>query len=136
MNHHIEYNGFYLDLSLEIFEKDIIYETNTLMKVHVKSNTYMGIANMDIDICEFKNFINDLSNIYDTLIGEATISEPYGNQMYLSFKGDGLGHIVIRGLLINEDMNGNFHRLEFENTVDQTVLRKFINDFKQDLNQL
>ena len=55
--------------------------------------------------------------------------------MYLTFEGDGLGHINVRGLLVNGDMNGNIQRLEFENNIDQTVLRKFINDLKRDINQ-
>ena len=135
MNHQIEYTVFHLDLTLEVFKDDISYPTNTLMTIYVKSGFYTGHATMDINIKEFKKFIINLQKIYETLNGEAIIKETYGYQMYLSFEGDGLGHINVRGLLVNGDMNGNMQRLEFENNIDQTVLRKFINDLKQDINQ-
>ena len=135
MHHQIEYSNFHLDLSLEVFINDIIYPTNTLMKIFVKSGFYSGNSTMDIDIKEFKKFVNDLQIIYETLNGQATIKETYGYQMHLTFEGDGLGHIKIKGLLVDSDMDGNMNRLEFENSIDQTVLKTFINDLKQDINQ-
>ena len=70
-------------------------------------------------------FISKLAAIYKTLSGEARIAEPYGEQQFLCFTGDGMGHVFVKGYLCG--IEGDFtHELRFENIVDQTELREFV----------
>ena len=113
-------DSFCISLNLKIFESDIQYPSNTIMDVEVESEGFSGKASMDIDVKEFAKFAANLYDIYDRLTGEARIAEPYGEQMYISFKGDGRGHIHVNGMLCNI---GNI--LKFENVFDQTYLQDF-----------
>lgn len=119
-------DSFSLLLNLRVFESDIRYPLNTIMEVEVESNGFAGNVNMDIDVKEFAKFAVDLSKLYDCLSGEAQIAEPYGEQMYLAFQGDGSGHIRVKGMLCNMGQ-----LLKFENVFDQTYLQRFSYDLKE-----
>ncbi|MBQ9966168.1 MAG: hypothetical protein IJO95_00855 [Clostridia bacterium] len=117
--------AFILKLKLSIFEDDIHLSSNTIMDVFVKSNGFSGCSTMNINIKDFAKFSSNLNGIYETLTGEARIEEPYGMHMYISFNGDGQGHITVKGYLHSGDRIGNEHSLEFENCIDQTCLKDF-----------
>lgn len=127
MKHILKTKSFTLTLIPQIFEEDINYPVNTTLEVSVQSSGFSGAASMDVDAKSLANFAEDLSRIYGTLSGEARIEEPYGVHMYLSFIGDGCGHITVSGQLQSEDSWGNRQVLEFENQLDQTYLREFCN---------
>lgn len=117
---------FSLSLSLDVFENDIQYPSNTIMNVSVRSGGFAGCASMDIDIKEFAKFALDTCDIYEKLTGKTEIREPYGRHMYLSLSGDGKGHICIKGML-----NHDSQTLAFENRIDQTCFRTFACELKK-----
>ncbi len=117
--------NFSLKIKLNIFEEDVLLPSNTAMEVAVESDGFCASAAMDIDVKELAKFAADLIRIYETLSGEARIEEPYGAHMYLSFMGDGRGHIGVKGCLQKGSPVGNFQSLAFENEMDQTDLKSF-----------
>ena len=129
MKHILKTDNFEISMDLEIFEGDISYPTNTIMRVAVQSGDFSARTSMDIDIKEFAQFVSNLVNIYETLSDEAIIEEPYGQKMYISFIGNGRGHISVKGYLYSSN-NGYEQRLEFENDIDQTDLRNFCYELK------
>lgn len=119
-------DSFYISLSLRVFESDIQYPSNTIMDVEVESDGFSGKASMDIDVKAFAVFATNLNEIYQRLDGEARLEEPYGEKMYISFHGDGRGHINVSGRLCNMSQS-----LNFENEFDQTYLQVFACELKQ-----
>jgi len=111
-------DSFYISLNLRVFESDIQYPSNTIMDVEVVSDGFSGKASMDIDVKEFGEFATKLYDIYERLRGKARIAESYGEQSYVSFEGDGRGHINVKGVLCN-----NGQSLKFENEFDQTYMQ-------------
>lgn len=118
----IDHPNFYLQLKLNVYERDIQCSTNTIMAVTVKSDDFSAKADMDIDIKEFINFASQLSLLYSKLKGTAIIQEPYGNQQFIRFAADKTGHIIISGKLISCGQSGHQQELSFENCVEQTFL--------------
>ena len=135
MEYQINTEKFLLTIKPKVFKGDILCFSNTLLDVTVRSDGFSANTTMDIDINEFAKFAMDLTHIYETLSGEARIEEPYGRHMYISFIGNGRGHIAIKGSLHRENCNGNEQSLRFENDIDQTYLKYFshalLNDYKQ-----
>lgn len=126
MEYILKTESFELSIKLKVFEDDIKYPNNTIMSIKVESNGFCANTNMDINIKDFAKFTVDLYKIYETLSGEAKIEEPYGMHMYLYFKGNGRGHISIKGYLTNCGQS-----LEFENNIEQTCLQEFCYNLKQ-----
>ena len=120
--HILNTENFRLSISLNIFESDIEYSSNTIMTVTVTSGGFSAKADMDIDIKEFTAFASELSAVYDSLSGTATIKEPYGHQKFISFTADKTGYITVKGFLC-DDLKNN--ELRFENSFDQTYLKPF-----------
>ena len=114
--------NFRLSISMNIFESDIEYSSNTIMTVSVTNGGFSAKANMDIDIKEFAAFANKLSAVYDSLSGTATIKEPYGHQRFITFSADKAGYITVKGFLCDDLKNNELH---FENSFDQTYLKPF-----------
>ncbi len=121
----LECNNFQLVLSIDTFENDIKYPINTNMTVFYKDENFSAKTNMEIDIKEFETFIKKLSEVYNTLSGEAIIKEPYSYKRFISFIADKNGYIKIKGYLCDDNKNTE---LNFENIIDQTYLKKFVND--------
>lgn len=114
-------DGFSMTLRTRFFPDDIALPVNGTLLASIKSGDYSGKAEMDIDYKWFNLFISKLAAIYKTLSGEARIAEPYGEQQFLCFTGDGMGHVFVKGFL----SDGGRHKLEFENILDQTELQDF-----------
>ncbi len=123
MEYQLNDKNFSLTLVPNIFEETCY--PNTLLDVTVQSDGFSANTTMDIDIKEFAKFAFDLTHIYETLSGEARIEEPYGQHMYVSFMGNGRGHIAIKGYLNKGNHTGNEQTLEFQNDIDQTCLKNF-----------
>jgi len=128
MEYCLNSENFCLHIKLKVFEEDIRLPANTSMEAAVQSDGFSATAAMDIDIRELAKFAADLSRIYETLSGEARIEEPYGRHLYLSFTGDGRGHIAVKGYLEKGSRAGHIQSLEFENEIDQTYLKGFSRD--------
>ena len=120
--HILNTENFRLSISLNIFESDIEYSSNTIMTVSVTNDGFSAKADMDIDIKEFAEFANELSVIYESLSGTAKIKEPYGHQKFITFSADKTGYITVKGFLC-DDLKNN--ELRFENNFDQTYLKPF-----------
>lgn len=133
MEYILEMEEFLLCLKPKVFESDIHLTNNTIMEVMVCSNGFSAQTSMDIDVKDLAVFSCDVKKIYDTLSGEARLEEPYGMHMYLSFIGDGRGHMTVKGFLHKETSAGNEQNLTFENEIDQTGLqdfsRRLVDDF-------
>ncbi len=125
MNFTLNSENFSLKIKLNIFEEDVLLPSNTAMEVTVESDGFCACAVMDVDVKELAKFAADLTCIYETLAGEARIEEPYGAHMYLSFMGNGRGHIGVKGCLQKDSRAGNVQSLTFENHMDQTDLKRF-----------
>lgn len=50
MEHILKADNFEISMDLKIFESDISYPTNTIMKVSVQSDDFSTSTSMDIDI--------------------------------------------------------------------------------------
>ena len=125
----LETENFRLSLSIDVFESDVEYASNAVMKVIVVSDGFSANTEMDIDVKEFAAFAEGLLNVYDTLKGETIIKEPFGHQQYVEFKGGKNGHITVEGYL--RSISGT-HGLRFENSFDQTYLRAFAKELAAD----
>ena len=121
----LESEHFSLSLHFEVFESDIKYPSNTILSVCVSSSGFSASATMDIDIKNVPTFCVELNKVYNLLKGEARMHEIYGDQ-HILFSGDGLGHIMISGLLKSNGANGFSQELKFENFIDQTYLPAFL----------
>lgn len=126
--HTLAYDAFSITLDIEVFENDIKYPTNTCMNIQVESCGFCGSAIMDIDVKEFAKFSVQLFEIYTSLTGKTRIQEPFGHKQYIEFEGDGMGHISICGEIWGE--TGFSQILYFENMIDQTALRDFAKQLK------
>jgi hypothetical protein len=85
---------------------------------------------MDIDIKKFKIFTDELSELYVTLNGSASIVESYGEQ-FIKFSGDGSGYIYVSGHLSSGIESGSLQKLFFENSFDQTYLPEFLKSLSE-----
>lgn len=129
--YHLTGESFCLTLELKVFESDIRYPSNTLMTVTVESCGFGGTSVFDIDVKEFGRFAGELEQLYQILRGKTEIREPFGYRQFLSFEGNGLGHICIKGDM-RSDPQAMSHRFTFENMVDQTFLRDFAAELRAD----
>ena len=121
----LESEQFSLSLDFQVFESDIAYPSNTTLSVGVFSSGFFASTTMDIDVKDVCGFCNELEIVYNTLRGSAKIQEAYGNQ-YILFSGDGLGHIMVSGLLNSQGANDFWQELKFENRIDQTYIPRFL----------
>jgi len=128
LKHTLIHDTLSIAIDLEIFEKDITYQTNTIMNICVESCGFCGKAIMDIDVKEFAKFSVQLSEIYTTLTGKAKIQEPFGQKQFLEFTGDGMGHIAVCGFICGESCF--CQKLHFENMIDQTNSKDFAKELK------
>lgn len=118
-------NKFKLVLSIDTFDNDIKYPINTIMNVFYKDENFSAKASLDIDVNDFVFFIKKLSDVYNKLSGEAIIEEPYSYKRFISFIADKNGYIKIKGYLCDDFKN---NELNFENIIDQTYLKSFIDE--------
>jgi hypothetical protein len=72
-------------------------------------------------------FVERLAHVERTLVGEAKLGQLYEDS-YVSFTGDGLGHVTVSGLLVEGVPT---QRLQFSFTTDQTALGPFIADLQR-----
>ena len=114
-----------LTLDITVTESDLTVPVNATLAVGVQAGGFSATAPMDIDARCLSEFCEGIKGIYDTLSGSAKISEPYGER-YLSFSGDGKGHVEVSGYLYNRGGDGFYGEMSFETLTDQTVLPKLI----------
>ena len=132
MEYKLTAEAFSLVLNMVVFESDMQYPANTILKVTVESDGFRACSTMDIDIREFKIFVSEINHLYETLQGSTAIKEPYGNQN-IQFSVGKTGRIFVSGFLHNYCRNGDSQSLEFENSFDQTFLKPFLSSLNSDL---
>ena len=69
------------------------------------------------------SFVSALESVYQALVGEAQLKAEF-EEPYISFEGDGRGHVWVRGRLLTT--GPNFQTFQFEFDTDQTCLPPFI----------
>ena len=97
----------------------------TSVDIEISAGPFQGTV-ADETLVGVSDFVSELSKLYDTLKGEATLSSY--EKLKLSVKGDGKG-----GLWINVEIYGRHHPLSkicFEFGLDQTYLPKIISNLK------
>ena len=82
---------------------------------------------MDVGVQGIAEFALQLKDLYETLSGEARLEEPYSVHNYIEFVAKTGGHIRVMGRLNNKSAFGYTQEINFENEIDQTYLRGFVN---------
>lgn len=123
---------FSLILEPKVFEDEVHLPTNTLMKVWVESSGFTGNSVFDVDAKELGRMALALDEMYETLKGETEIREPYGFEQFLHFVGNGRGQIWVTGFLCGGFQGLDTQQLRFENATDQTCLRSFARELRED----
>ncbi len=93
----------------------------TPVEVHIGGFEAHVIAEIRTD--ELRNFRDELALLYENLEGDARLYV-LQNWVDLTFHGDGLGHIHMRGTITDNPGIGNV--LKFELRIDQTFLPEII----------
>jgi hypothetical protein len=88
-------------------------------EIHVRAGGFTGTYRASLRSEEFVSFHRDLKTLERTLAGKATFNTMEG-QLGLSVEGDGRGHVVLKGVALDQAGSGN--ALHFELELDQTYL--------------
>ncbi len=131
----IEADTFLLELFPEIHEQDFIYLVNVTLGVKVSSYGYSADTFMDVGVQGIAEFALQLKALYETLTGEARLEEPYSVHNYIEFIAETGGHIRVMGRLNNKSAFGYMQEITFENEIDQTYLRTFVNRLLADFSK-
>ena len=123
----IEADRFILEFFPEIHEQDFAYPVNVYLGVKVSSYGYSADTFMDVGVQGIAGFATQLKNLYESLSGKAELEEPYSAHNYIEFSTKTGGHIRVTGRLNNKDAFGYTQEIYFENEIDQTYLREFVN---------
>ena len=123
----IESDKFQLEFLTEIHEQDFAYPVNVYLVVKVSSYGYSADTFMDVGVQGIAGFATQLKNLYESLSGKAELEEPYSAHNYIEFSTKTGGHIRVTGRLNNKDAFGYTQEIYFENEIDQTYLREFVN---------
>ena len=92
-------------------------------ELEVLSAPFSAAITFFFDYPYLNEFINKLDNIRITLVGEAKLGQQY-EEPFIYFQGNGLGHILVSGLL--SIYSEHTQKLEFSFKTDQTALAQFI----------
>ena len=95
-------------------------------QLNVISGPFTADIEFWFDISSAREVIECLGKIYEKPRAEAKLGFRY-EQPYIQFKGDGLGHIEISGLLVE---GPPFQRLEFTFQSDQTLISEFLSELR------
>jgi hypothetical protein len=123
----IESDKFQLEFLPEIHEQDFAYPVNVYLGVKVSSYGYSVDSFMDVGVQGIADFAAQLKNLYESLSGKAGLEEPYSVHNYIEFSAKTGGHIRVTGRLNNKNAFGYTQEIYFENEIDQTYLREFVN---------
>ena len=92
-------------------------------ELEVLSSPFSGAITFFFDHPYLNEFVNALESIQETLVGEAKLGQQYEDP-YIYFHGNGLGHVLVSGLLCIYGEHSQ--KLEFSFKTDQTALKQFI----------
>ncbi len=123
MIYRIEKDDFRMDLELNKWcdnEPGNEYISCDLT-LQVACDGFCGHTTIDFTTEDFQIFLDELQNLKETLTGKVELKEPYCEDTFLKFEGDGRGHIHISGCITNMGRDWT-QELNFENEIDQTCL--------------
>jgi hypothetical protein len=95
-------------------------------QLNLMSKPFAAEIEFWFDLVSAKGVVKCLENIHEKPREEAKLGFRY-EQPYIQFKGDGLGHIEVSGLLVD---GPPFQRLEFTFQSDQTLISGFLAELK------
>ena len=128
----IEADEFMLRLKPIVHREDLREVVNTSLMIDVSSYDFSAKTMLDIDVRDLAEFAMQLSGLYERLSGSVRLTVPYVDECYIEFSADKVGHIRVSGFLDNGNRFGFTQRLQFQNEIDQTILKKFANDLYAD----
>ena len=109
-------------------KEDIYY--NTSFDLEVRSGSFSGVAPCEYDIKEFRRFVKELLEMYDFKKQIVMLNDIcYGSNV--KFEADKTGHIEVSGEIFGKAMS---HSLTFSFVTDQFVLRQFISELQDAIN--
>jgi hypothetical protein len=111
---------------IELSRFEILADEGYKCQLSLVSGPFTADIEFWFDISSAKEVVTCLEHIYDKPRAEAKLAFRY-EQPYIQFKGDGLGHIEISGLLT---YGPPFQRLEFTFQSDQTLVSPFVDELK------
>ncbi|MGN0814016.1 MAG: hypothetical protein ACI4MH_02135 [Candidatus Coproplasma sp.] len=97
-------------------------------------NRYSGEISFLCPKVMIRSFFYELKWLYETLKeGSATICEDYEpDDNFIGFISDGMGHFTVKGVFNNWCK----WTLKFEETCDQTYLKKFVRELEDEIKKL
>jgi len=128
----IEADEFLMSLKPIVHKEDLREVVNTSLMIVVSSYDFAAKTMLDIDVRDLVEFSARLNELYERLNGSARLTVPYADECYIEFSADKVGHIRVSGLLNNGNRFGFTQKLQFQNEIDQTVLKKFAKDLYVD----
>lgn len=100
---------------------------NTFININIYSYGFFGTSQWTVDFDDLKEFAYKLKKMYDNLKGVLEFSDKdYGSNIRIEC--DGLGHFIFKGKLVGCTLQ----KLEFDFTVDQTYLKRFVDNLYAD----
>jgi hypothetical protein len=92
-------------------------------RLEIKAGPFSATWKFVFDFPPLGEFISKLASLEQTLTGEARLGLQY-EEGHISFRGSGLGHVTVSGLLVQ--YGGHTQKLQFSFSTDQTALAPFI----------
>jgi len=89
---------------------------------------------MDVGVQGIAEFALQLKALYETLTGVARLEELYSVHNYIEFIAETGGHIRVMGRLDKSTFDCT-QEIKFENEIDQTYLRTFVNRLLADFSK-
>ncbi len=128
----IETDEFLLSLEPIVHKEDLGEIVNTSLMISVTSYDFSAKTMLDIDVRDLAEFAVRLNELYERLNGSARLTVPYVDECYIEFSADKAGHIRVGGFLDNGNRFGFTQKLQFQNEIDQTALKKLAKDLYAD----
>lgn len=97
------------------------------VKIDVSTGGFRGTVHAALLTFELKEFVAEMETLFQTLIGIAEF-QTLEEQLQIELKGDGKGHILLTGEVLDQAGIGN--RLSFSFQFDQVALGKSIRGIK------
>lgn len=127
--------NFVMRLDFDNMKNDALSEYVKVL-LYIKSDNFSAAANIEFEKYILVSFSDELCDLYEKLEGKALLDEEYGQASFVSFEGNGNGHFMVKGRLMETGKYGNRQYMEFENDIEQSYLKEFCYDLKKGMLRL
>lgn len=103
-------------------------DSGGVCRLDLRSSPFQAQIDFFFDSPALSDFVTQLERLKEHLIGKAWLGNDH-EELFIQFDGDGLGHILVSGKLLDSTC-GRMQQLAFEFQTDQTALMSFIGDLK------